>query len=265
MAASRRDRWQHDRTGGPAWARLLSTAFAQFADPASSPRLVSLASEAPLGGLLDDLESLCGATAVKVSRIAGAELGRSLDAEARPVIRSDGSPRLVIVDRIDLVGGPQRQRAAAVFLDELARDGVSACVTVGLTRPVGEFAPALESRLAAGFVIHVPQRPPEPPAEPRAVWSLARIIRTSASRHGLSAAALAGSGRSRQIVQARNLAMYLARRLTRSSFDSIGAAFGHRDHTTVMRGVRAVEARMTTDAAFAADVERLLTAGRRHA
>jgi hypothetical protein len=265
MAAIRRDRWPPAHPSCPAWARLLRAAFVRLADPTMAPLLVSLASKAPLADLLDDLEGLCGVTAVKVSRIAGAELGRSLEAEARPVISPDDSPRLVIVDRIDLVGGPQRQRAAAVLLDELARDGVSACVTVGLTRPVGEFAPALESRLAAGFVIHVPQRPPEPAAEPRAVWSLARIIRTSATRHGLSAAALAGSGRSRQIVEARNLAMYLARRLTRSSFDSIGAAFGHRDHTTVMRGVRAIEARMATDAAFAADVERLLTPGRRHA
>jgi hypothetical protein len=202
-------------------------------------------------------------TAAKVWRIAGAELGRSLAAEARPIIRTDAPVRLVIVDRIDLVGGRRRQRDAAVFLDELAREDVSACVTVGLTRPSGELASVLDSRLAAGFVIRVPHRTPEPPAEPRAAWSLARIIRTSASRHGLSAAALAGSGRSRQIVEARNLAMYLARRLTRNSFDSIGTAFGHRDHTTVMRGVRAVEARMTTDAAFAADVERLLVASRR--
>lgn len=265
MAAIRLDRWPPARPSCPAWARLLRAAFMRIADPAVAPLLVSLASEASLGGLLDDLEGLCGATDVKVWRIAGAELGRSLAAEPRPVIRPDDSPRLAIVDRIDLVGGPQRQRAAAVFLDELARDGVSACVTVGLTRPAGALAPALDSRLAAGFVIHVPQRPPEPVAEPRAAWSLARIIRLSASRHGLSAADLAGSGRSRQIVEARNLAMYLARRLTRNSFDTIGVAFGHRDHTTVMRGVRAVEARMTTDAAFAADVERLLTAARRRA
>jgi hypothetical protein len=263
MAASRRDHWPHDRMSCPPWARLLSAAFARLADPVAAPGLVSLASEAPLAGLLDDLEGLCGVTAVKVWRIPGAELGRSLAAEARPVIRPDGVPRLVIVDRIDLVGGRQRQRAAAAFLDHLARDGVSACMTLGLTRPAGALDPALDSRLAAGFVIHVPQRPPEQPAEPRSAWSLARIIRTAASRHGLSAAALAGSGRSRQIVEARNLAMYLARRLTRSSFDTIGAAFGRRDHTTAMRGVRAVEARMTTDAAFAADVERLLAARRR--
>lgn len=263
MAANRRDRWPPARPSCPAWARLLRVAFGRLADPTMAPLLVSLASESSLADLLDDLEGLCGVTAMKVSRLCGTTLDRRLTGEVRPVIRSARSPQLVIVDRIDLVGGPQRQRAAAVFLDELAREGVSACVTVGLTRPVGEFAPALESRLVAGFVIHVPQRRPEPSAEPRAAWSLARIIRTSASHHGLSAAALAGGGRSRQIVQARNLAMYLARRLTRSSFDSIGAAFGRRDHTTVMRGVRAVEARMTTDAAFAADIERLLTAGRR--
>ena len=85
-----------------------------------------------------------------------------------------------------------------------------------------------------------------------------QFLAEAARRHGLPAAALSGGGRSRGVVQARNLAMYLARHLTGSSFDSIGVAFGGRDHTTVMRGVRAVELRMTSDAAFAADVELLL-------
>ena len=112
--------------------------------------------------------------------------------------------------------------------------------------------------------IHVLGRPAETATEVRTTGSLARIIRTTARCHGLPAASLAGSGRCHGVVQARNLAMYLARHLTGSSFGAIGTAFGGRDHTTVMRGVRAVETRMTTDATFAADVEQLLADSKHH-
>jgi hypothetical protein len=267
MPASRRDRWPHERTTFPAWARLLREAFSLLAQPATgseepstlvTPTVVTLVSEALLTGLLDDLEGLCGAAAKGVLRHAGPELGRTLEKGGPGSFRDDGSLGLVIVDRIDLVGSGERQRATAAFLDDLARRGISICATRGLTHASGGLEPTLQSRLSAGLVIHVPTRPTESPTEARTAWSMNRIIRSAARRHGLPASALAGGGRSRGVVQARNLAMYLARHLTGSSFDSIGVAFGGRDHTTVMRGVRAVESQMNSDAAFAADVERLL-------
>ncbi len=266
MPASQRDRWPHDRTTFPPWARLLREAFSLLAQPATGPNeastivgpaVVTLVSEAVLSGLLDDLEGLCGETK-RVQRHAGPELGRGLDKGGLGSLRDDGSAGLVIVDRIDLVGSGERQQAAAVFLDELARRGISICATVGLAHASGGLDPALQSRLSAGLIVHVPTRPKEAATGGRTAWSMNRIIHTAARRHGLPAAALSGEGRSRGVVQARNLAMYLARHLTGSSFDSIGVAFGGRDHTTVMRGVRAVELRMTSDAAFAADVELLL-------
>ena len=263
MPASRRDRSPHDRTTFPAWARLIREAFTLLTEPAAGPdepsmRVVTLVSEATLTVLLDDLEGLCGAVGKGVQRHAGPELGRTLEKVGPSGLRDDGSLGLVVIDRIDLVGGGERQRATVAFLDDVARRGASVCATVGLTHACGGLEPALQSRLSAGLVIHVPTRPMQSPAETRAAWSMPRIIRTAARRHGLPAAALSGGGRSRGVVQARNLAMYLARHLTGCSFDSIGVAFGGRDHTTVMRGVRAVESMMTTDAAFAADVERLL-------
>jgi len=260
MPASRRDYRPHDRTAFPLWARLLREAFSSLVRPPAAahdlPPAVTLASEACLTGLLQDLEALGTASAGGVRRFAGPELGRVLEAGS---LRHDASVRLVIVERIDLVGGRERQQSAAALLDDLARNGVPTCVTVGRSAPACGLDPALQSRLAAGLVVHVPSRPAETPTEVRNAGSLARIIRTAARSHGLPAASLAGSGRCRGVVQARNLAMYLARHLTGSSFGTIGAAFGGRDHTTVMRGVRAVETRMTTDATFAADVEQLLT------
>jgi hypothetical protein len=259
MPVSRRDYRPHDRTAFPLWARLLREAFSSLVQPRAAaddlPLAVTLASEACLTGLLEDLEALGTASAVGVRRFAGPELGRVFEAGG---LRDDASVRLFIVERIDLVGARERQQSAVAFLDDLTRTGVSTCVTIGRSPPARGLDPALQSRLAAGLVVYVPSRPAETLTVVRTAGSLARIIRTAARCHGLPTASLAGSGRCRGVVQARNLAMYLARHLTGSSFGTIGAAFGGRDHTTVMRGVRAVETRMTTDATFAADVEQLL-------
>jgi len=52
--------------------------------------------------------------------------------------------------------------------------------------------------------------------------------------------ALRGSNKSRGIVEPRQVAMYLVRKLTNLSFPEIGIEFG-RDHTTVMYGINKVE------------------------
>lgn len=262
MPASRRDLWLHDRSSFPMWARLLREAFSVLVRPdraANDHQLaVTLVSEACLAGLLGDLEALATAAATRVRRVGGAELGHTIETEALASLRDDGSLRLIIIERIDLVGDGERQQAAAALLDELARKGLATCVTVGRSSLAGGLHPALHTRLSEGLVVHVPYRLPQPPAGVRSSGSFAWIIRMAARSHGLPAAALAGSGRSRGVVQARNLAMYLARRLTGSSFGAIGVAFGGRDHTTVLRGVRAIENQLATDATFAADIEGLL-------
>ncbi|HRW18984.1 MAG TPA: chromosomal replication initiator protein DnaA [Dermatophilaceae bacterium] len=51
---------------------------------------------------------------------------------------------------------------------------------------------------------------------------------------------LCGSSRSRQLVTARQIAMYLCRELTEMSLPKIGQAFGGRDHTTVMHADRKI-------------------------
>jgi chromosomal replication initiator protein len=53
--------------------------------------------------------------------------------------------------------------------------------------------------------------------------------------------------RSREIVRPRQVSMYLARQLTKLSFEKIGKYFGGRDHKTVQYACKKVEIEMQTD------------------
>lgn len=59
------------------------------------------------------------------------------------------------------------------------------------------------------------------------------------------------------VVRARQVAMYLAKKLTPASLPEIGRRFGGRDHTTVIHAVRKIEALAATDVALAASIERI--------
>jgi chromosomal replication initiator protein len=56
---------------------------------------------------------------------------------------------------------------------------------------------------------------------------------------------LIGGSRSRALVNARQIAMYLCRELTELSLPKIGELFGGRDHTTVMHAERKIRGLMT--------------------
>jgi len=58
---------------------------------------------------------------------------------------------------------------------------------------------------------------------------------------------MASKRRPENIVFPRQIAMYLARQLTRSSLNVIGEAFGGRDHGTVLHACRLVKDRMQVD------------------
>ena len=66
------------------------------------------------------------------------------------------------------------------------------------------------------------------------------IMMQTASYFGLTVDELCGSSRSRVLVTARQIAMYLCRELTDLSLPKIGQAFGGRDHTTVMHADRKI-------------------------
>ncbi|MBH1934733.1 chromosomal replication initiator protein DnaA [Streptomyces sp. AV19] len=70
------------------------------------------------------------------------------------------------------------------------------------------------------------------------------IMAATADYFGHTVEDLCGASRSRVLVTARQIAMYLCRELTDLSLPKIGAQFGGRDHTTVMHADRKIRALM---------------------
>ncbi len=63
--------------------------------------------------------------------------------------------------------------------------------------------------------------------------------------------------RKQEIVNARQVAMYLAKELTNSSLKTIGMHFGGRDHSTVIHAYQCVEDQMNIDAKYRSAVEQI--------
>jgi chromosomal replication initiator protein len=72
----------------------------------------------------------------------------------------------------------------------------------------------------------------------------ATIIAATAEYFGITIDDLCGQSRSRVLVTARQIAMYLCRELTDLSLPKIGQTFGGRDHTTVMHADRKIRSLM---------------------
>ena len=63
--------------------------------------------------------------------------------------------------------------------------------------------------------------------------------------------------RKREIVQARQIAMYFSKTLTKSSLASIGSQIGHKDHATVLHACKTVNNLIDTDKQFRYDIEEI--------
>jgi len=70
------------------------------------------------------------------------------------------------------------------------------------------------------------------------------IMQQTSSYFAVTMADLCGASRSRVLVTARQIAMYLCRELTDLSLPKIGQQFGNRDHTTVMHADRKIRTLM---------------------
>lgn len=84
------------------------------------------------------------------------------------------------------------------------------------------------------------------------------IIDATAKYYRIKISDILGKKRTRNIARPRQVAMSLTKELTNLSLPSIGDAFGGRDHTTVMHGVKAVAKLRQDDPELAQDYEKLL-------
>jgi chromosomal replication initiator protein len=82
------------------------------------------------------------------------------------------------------------------------------------------------------------------PADDTPEITSATIMAQTAAYFSLSMEDLCGSSRSRVLVNARQIAMYLCRELTDLSLPKIGQLFGGRDHTTVIHADRKIRTLM---------------------
>ena len=80
--------------------------------------------------------------------------------------------------------------------------------------------------------------------KPRLITS-GYIVEQTAAMFGLTVEQLKSKSRTRDLVHARQVGMYVCRELTDLSYPQIGKEFGGRDHTTVIHAYEKVSSRMT--------------------
>ncbi|MES2706482.1 MAG: chromosomal replication initiator protein DnaA [Verrucomicrobiota bacterium] len=90
-----------------------------------------------------------------------------------------------------------------------------------------------------------------------------RIQKAIAESFDIRLADMTSRKRPANIAFARQVAMYLARELTGSSYQEIGQAFGGRDHGTIMHACRSVDSKLKTQEALRLRLEGLVTNLRR--
>ena len=89
------------------------------------------------------------------------------------------------------------------------------------------------------------------------VISIGTIQEEVAKFYGVSVTDIVGKRRLQNIVQARQIAMYLARELTDNSLPKIGKEFGGKDHTTVMHSYDKIGEAIENDPNLRLEIEEL--------
>ncbi len=78
-----------------------------------------------------------------------------------------------------------------------------------------------------------------------------------ARRYNVTLEDMEGPSRKREVTQARQIAIYVSRELTQSSFPALGRAFGGRDHTTTMHSYQKVQELMRQMPLLRGEIEAL--------
>ncbi|HEV3001146.1 MAG TPA: chromosomal replication initiator protein DnaA [Solirubrobacteraceae bacterium] len=104
----------------------------------------------------------------------------------------------------------------------------------------------LDAALADEVLSNLYPSAPRPGTRPPAP-TIERIQDAVCEHFGLTREELLSTSRATRVAWPRQLAMFLAREHTQASLPSIGAAFGGRNHTTVLHAVKRTEQRMAAD------------------
>ena len=148
-----------------------------------------------------------------------------------------------------------RRLPAAVV--EAAHD--AALVAWELRAGVSDREMSLNEAIHPGTGSAGPPSPPPPAATERDPVS-ERIVGVVAAAFGIAPDQVVGPSRTRHVVEARQVAMYVLREGRGLSYPAIGEALGGRDHTTAMHSVERVRARMAERPGLRRGVERLVAA-----
>ena len=83
------------------------------------------------------------------------------------------------------------------------------------------------------------------------------IIKTVCKHFGLENAAIHTKSRKREVVQARQIAMYLAKNNTELSTSKIGAMIGNKDHATVLHACKTIKELREVDKSFRSEIDEI--------
>ncbi|MGQ9656697.1 MAG: chromosomal replication initiator protein DnaA [Fimbriimonadales bacterium] len=201
------------------------------------------------------------------------------------VLSSDKSPRELIgvEDRLRSrfemglcadIAPPDLETRVAILLNKAARDGVDLPLEVAefiadkvqsnvrviegvLTRVIAQSSltgePLTLELAARALQAYLVDAPPQPVQKP----SLERIVRVVCDDLGVSHEELISSSRRSEVVQARQIAAFLAREATGESWQRIAQALGRADHTTVLHAYKQAEQRLRQDTRLRERVNRL--------
>lgn len=85
--------------------------------------------------------------------------------------------------------------------------------------------------------------------------TLETILSETCKYYNLDISLVKSKSQKRELVQARQVAMYFAKILTRESLSNIGYAIGGRDHATVLHGCKTINNLIDTESTIKRDIE----------
>ncbi len=229
--------------------------------------------------LVDDVHTLAGQ---REAQEAFADAFSVLyEAGRQVVVTSDRPPEAVgVADRlagrfrlgkvVD-ISLPDAEHRAAILREKVSAEGLTTSVGPDVIQLIAD---AVRSNVRAleGALVRVlaysrlRERPvtlalarealridPRGPAASRR--GAARVQDIVAEEWRVTPEALVSKRRSRDLLEPRQVAMYLCRELLDMTLDAVGSAFGGRDHSTVVNALERLEAAMRRDPALAARVD----------